>query len=213
MEIKSFVFNPFYENTYILWDAGMEGVIIDPGCYESYEKEELTDFVKKTGIQIKAIVNTHCHIDHVLGNYDMKLAFGCPLWLPGDELEIFRAVKAYAPQWGIHQYSEAEPDRLLTEKDHIVFGETSLQCISVPGHSPGHLVFFHEGEKKLIGGDVLFRESIGRTDLPGGNHAQLLKNIQTKVYALPEETEVFPGHGPSTTVGYEKANNPFIKGT
>ncbi|VXD19310.1 MBL fold metallo-hydrolase [Marinoscillum sp. 108] len=212
MKIKSFVFNPFYENTYVLWDDRMEGVIIDPGCYESYEKEELTDFIKKTGILIKAIVNTHCHIDHVLGNYDMKLAFGCPLWLPEGELEIFRAVKAYAPQWGIHQYSESEPDRLLKEEDHIEFGETTLECISVPGHSPGHLVFYHSGEKKLIGGDVLFRESIGRTDLPGGNHAQLLKNIQTKVYTLPEETEVFPGHGPSTTVGYEKANNPFIKG-
>lgn len=212
MEIKSFVFNPFYENTYLLWDDTGEGVIVDPGCYEDYERAELTAFTEKAGVIIKAIVNTHCHIDHVLGNYAMKMHFDCPLWIPRDEVDNYRAVQAYAPQWGIHQYTEAAPDRLLVENDHVSFGNTTLQCISAPGHSPGHLVFYHTEGQKLIGGDVLFRESIGRTDLPGGNHEQLLANIKTKIYALPDHVTVFPGHGPSTTIGHEKVHNPFVKG-
>ncbi|MEQ9305217.1 MAG: MBL fold metallo-hydrolase, partial [Marinoscillum sp.] len=109
-------------------------------------------------------------------------------------------------------YTEAEIDKLLKESDPIQFGNTSLTSILVPGHSPGHLVFYHEGDKKIIGGDVLFRESIGRTDLPGGNHAQLLDNIKNKLYTLDEEIEIYPGHGPATTIGYEKKNNPFVKG-
>lgn len=211
MEIKSFVFNPFYENTYVLWDDSLEAVIIDPGCYEKYERDELIDFVKEKNLNIKLIVNTHCHIDHVLGNYFMKTEFSCPLHIPVDEEQIYRAVKAYAPQWGIQQYAEAEPDELMENEGDLLFGNTRLKKIYVPGHSPGHLVFYHEEEKKLIGGDVLFRESIGRTDLPGGNHEQLISNIKDKVYVLPDETEVFPGHGPVTTIGHEKVHNPFVK--
>jgi len=212
MEIKSFVFNPFYENTYVLWDETREGIVIDPGCYEDYERKELMDFIQKENLNIKAIVNTHCHIDHVLGNYYLKETLGCPLWIPQDEREIYHAVVAYAPQWGVHNYTEAEADRLLTDTDKIEFGNTVLSTIYCPGHSPGHLVFNNESEKRAIGGDVLFRQSIGRTDLPGGNHDQLLENIKTRIYTLPEETEVFPGHGPSTTVGFEKKNNPFVQG-
>lgn len=212
MEIKSIVFNPFYENTYVLWDNTGEGIIVDPGCYEDYEQKELLDFVKNQKLNITAIVNTHCHIDHVLGNYWIKEALKCPLWLPEGELEVFRAVAAYAPQWGIQQYTEATPDKLLHENDTITFGNTTLKAIACAGHSPGHLVFYHGQEAKLIGGDVLFRESIGRTDLPRGNHGQLLTNIKAKIYTLPEETTVYPGHGPSTTIGHEKQNNPFVKG-
>lgn len=211
MEIKSLVFNPFYENTYVLWDETHEGVIVDPGCYEHYEKKELIAFIETNNIDIKTIVNTHCHIDHVLGNYEMKNHFQCPVWIPEHEAEVFREVEVRASTWGIQGYTPADVDRYLKEGESISFGNTSLKSILVPGHSPGHLVFYYEREKKLIGGDVLFRESIGRTDLPGGNHQDLITNIQTKVYTLPDETEVFPGHGPSTTIGHEKANNPFVK--
>lgn len=211
MEIKSFVFNPFYENTYVLWDDTHEAVIIDPGCYEKYERDELIAFVKEKGLVVKAIVNTHCHIDHVLGNYFMKSEFNCPLYIPEGEESSYRAVKAYAPQWGIQQYTEAEPDVLMENEGVLSFGNTSLEKIYAPGHSPGHLVFFHKEEKRLIGGDVLFAGSIGRTDLPGGNHEELLTNIREKLYVLPDETEVFPGHGPTTTIGKEKTSNPFVQ--
>lgn len=212
MRIKSLVFNPFYENTYVLWDDTKQGVIVDPGCYEKYEVDELKRFVAEQQIEVKMILNTHCHIDHVLGNYMLKETYQCPLWIPEGEEEVFRSVVAYAPQWGIQSYTEAEIDKLLKESDPIQFGNTSLTSILVPGHSPGHLVFYHKGDKKIIGGDVLFRESIGRTDLPGGNHAQLLDNIKNKLYTLDEEIEIYPGHGPATTIGYEKKNNPFVKG-
>lgn len=212
MRIKSLVFNPFYENTYVLWDDTKQGVIVDPGCYEKYEVDELKRFVSEQQIEVKMILNTHCHIDHVLGNYMLKETYQCPLWIPEGEEEVFRSVVAYAPQWGIQSYTEAEVDKLLKVSDPIEFGNTSLTSILVPGHSPGHLVFYHEGDKKIIGGDVLFRESIGRTDLPGGNHSQLLDNIKNKLYTLDEEIEIYPGHGPATTIGYEKKNNPFVKG-
>ncbi len=212
MEIKSFVFNPFYENTYLIWDDTKEAVIIDPGCYEKYELEEIKSFIRHERLKVKLIINTHCHIDHVLGNYALKEFYKCPLWIPEGELDIFRAVVAYAPQWGITNYTEAAFDKLLKESDSIKFGNTTLSSVLVPGHSPGHLMFLHDASKRMIGGDVLFQGSIGRTDLPGGDHLQLLSSIKLKVYTLDEDIEIFPGHGPSTTIGIEKQTNPFVKG-
>ena len=212
MEIKSFVFNPFYENTYLLWDDTKEGIVVDPGCYESYEVEELVSFIESAEIKIKMVVNTHCHIDHVLGNYAITSHFKCPLWIPEGEMDVLRAVVAYAPQWGIQRYTEVAPDKLMTESDKIDFGNTVLKSVLVPGHSPGHLMFLHEDSQRIIGGDVLFRGSIGRTDLPGGDHQQLLSQIKSKVYTLDEDIEIYPGHGPSTTIGNEKRTNPFVKG-
>lgn len=210
MEIKSFVFNPFYENTYLIWDEDLCAVIIDPGCYEKEERQEITDFIKKKKLDVKVILNTHCHVDHVLGNYWLKEYLGCPVWIPENEVATLKAVEAYAPQWGITQYTPAVPNRLLAEGDELEIGRLRFQIIEVPGHSEGHQVFYAKQQKVLIGGDVLFRESIGRTDLPGGNHEQLLKNIREKIYTLPEQTVVYPGHGPSTTVGHEKKHNPFV---
>lgn len=211
MHIKSFVFNPFYENTYLIWDDTLEALIIDPGCYEPFELKELLEAIKVKGLSIKAIINTHCHIDHVLGNYNLKNEFNCPLWIPKDEAENYRAVSVYAPQWGIQRYSLAEPDLLLENSGTLRFGNSELEILYVPGHSPGHQVFYHKPTKQLIGGDVLFKGSIGRTDLPGGNHQQLIDNIREKLYLLPDDTRVFPGHGPSTTIGEEKTTNPFVK--
>ncbi len=210
MKLKSLVFNPFYENTYILWDDTQEAIIVDPGCYESYEIDELKRFVHSQNLNVQAIINTHCHIDHVLGNYLIKSIYQCPLWIPQGEQEIYRSVEAYAPQWGINGFTYQEPDRLLQDDAVIAFGHTKLQSICCPGHSPGHLVYHHVEEQVIIGGDVLFRESIGRTDLPGGNHNQLLANIKNKLYTLDDGIEIYPGHGPSTTIGHEKKHNPFV---
>lgn len=212
MQIKSFVFNPFYENTYVVSSDQGNCLIFDPGCYEDYELEELKEYVKMNDLKVMAIINTHCHIDHVLGNDALKATFKVPLKIPENEKEVFASVPVYAPQWGMAGYRHAEVDEYLKAGEYLTLDEISFKMIEVPGHSPGHLMLYYEDEKVMIGGDVLFRESIGRTDLPGGNHDDLLRNIQEKVYTLPEEVEVLPGHGPSTTIGHEKRYNPFVKG-
>lgn len=212
MKIKSFVFNPFYENTYVISSKAGNAFIFDPGCYETDEKEELQEYIHMNDLTVKAVINTHCHIDHVLGNDAMKLKYKVPLMIPKNELEVFDSVVAYAPQWGISGYRHAEVDSFLEEGDSLELDEIDFKLIEVPGHSPGHIMFYVAKEKIMIGGDVLFKESIGRTDLPGGNHDDLLQNIQNKVYTLPEDVTIYPGHGPTTTIGHEKAHNPFVKG-
>lgn len=210
MDIKEFVFNPFYENTYVLYQNS-KAVIVDPGCYEQYEFAEITSFIEAEGLEPTLIVNTHCHIDHVLGNYYLKEHYKVPLWIPEGEKEMLEAVKAYAPNWGIMGYTPAAPERYLREGEKIPVGNQELLSILAPGHSPGHLVFHLPAEKILIGGDVIFRDSIGRTDLPGGNHELLLESIREKIYSLPDDTMIYSGHGPMTTVEHEKKNNPFVQ--
>lgn len=205
------MFNPFYENTFVLSSEKGNCIIFDPGCYEDYEVSELKEYIHMHDLKVKMIVNTHCHIDHVLGNDALKFEYKVPLLIPENEKEVFDSVPAYAPQWGMAGYRHAEVDDLVKGGEMLTLDEVNMQMIEVPGHSPGHLMFYIASEKKMIGGDVLFRESIGRTDLPGGNHEDLLKNIQERVYVLPEDVEVFPGHGPSTTIGHEKKHNPFVR--
>jgi hydroxyacylglutathione hydrolase len=211
MDIKSFVFNAFYENTYLLSSSNLETLILDPGCYENFEKKELTDFIKTNTLKPIAIINTHCHIDHVLGNDYLKKLYNIPLWIPATEKNLLKSVSTYAPTMGIQDYQEAQPDKLLSEKDVITFGSEKLEILYAPGHSEGHLMFYHAADKSLMAGDVIFRESIGRTDLPGGNFKTLEESIKNQVYTLPEAVKIYPGHGPSTTVGHEKKHNPFVK--
>lgn len=210
MNIKTFVFNPFFENTYVLSDDAGNAIIVDPGCYEEAERNELYSFIEKEELTVQAVLNTHCHIDHVLGNDAVKDHFKVDLWVPRNEKEVLKAIPAYAPSYGFTGYREAEVDHWY-EEGELNFGELKFKVIEVPGHSPGHMVFYFGEEKVLIGGDVLFRESIGRTDLPGGNHDDLLRNITEKVYTLPEDVTVYPGHGPETTIGHEKKYNPFVR--
>ena len=210
MFIQTFVFNPFYENTYLIYDDDHVGFVVDPGCYEDYEKEELSKFIEEKKIKIDCVVNTHCHIDHVLGNAFIKEQYNVPIKIPSGEKDMLEAVKAYSTNWGINNYEAAEPDELL-EEGHLKIGELTFQTILAPGHSPGHLVFYHQESGSLIGGDVLFRQSIGRTDLPGGNHEQLIASIKNKIFLLPDTTTVYSGHGAITTIGYEKDHNPFLQ--
>ena len=211
MDVKSFVFNAFYENTYLLSSSNLETLILDPGCYEDFEKKELIDFIKTNKLKPIAIINTHCHIDHVLGNDYLKKLYEIPLWIPATENNLLKSVSTYAPTMGIQNYQEAQPNKLLSEKDVITFGSDKLEILYAPGHSEGHLMFYHAADKSLMAGDVIFRESIGRTDLPGGDFNTLEESIKNQVYTLPEAVKIYPGHGPSTTVGHEKENNPFVK--
>lgn len=210
MHIKKFTFNPFYENTYVIHDANKKACVIDPGCYEDYEKDEIDEYIESNGLEVTLVLNTHCHIDHVLGNHYLKNKYKAPLWIPQDEAALLEGMIDYSKNWGITNYQAADPDKLIA-LDPIVIGDLLFETRLVPGHSPGHLVFYNEKEKVLFGGDVIFRDSIGRTDLPGGDHDQLLQNIKEQVFTLPDDVVVYPGHGPSTTVAYEKLNNPFLK--
>ena len=210
MQVKSFTFNPFSENTYLLYDTTGKAVIVDPGCYDKNEQAELDDFISKNQLTPTLLLNTHCHIDHVLGNAYVKAKYKIPLWIHNNEEQILRAVSSYASNYGFPNYQESEADHFIKEGEEIKFGDTRLQSLFVPGHAPGHVVFYHEESKTCIGGDTLFQGSIGRTDLPGGDHETLLRGIRTELFKLPNDVIVYPGHGPTTTIGFEKLNNPFV---
>lgn len=210
LHIQSFANNPYQENTYLLYDDSLECAIIDPGMYTAEEQNKVVDFIRKNHLKPVLLLNTHCHIDHVLGNKFVFDQFGLKPQFHEGELPLLTAVPGYAPQMGIRYETSPLPETYLPETGTIKFGETELKLIFAPGHSPAHLCFYAEKENVLIGGDVLFRESIGRTDLPGGNTAQLLKSINEKLFMLPDKVIVYPGHGPETTIGHEKVYNPFM---
>lgn len=209
LKIQEFTFNPFQENTYVLYDETKEAVIIDPGCYEDDEKSELVEFIKSNNLKVVMLLNTHGHIDHVLGNSFVKDTFKVNLYIHKIEEPVMRAVKAYAGNYGFAMYQEASVDGYLEEGNSIKFGKQEFKILFVPGHSPGHVAFYHEKEKILLGGDVLFQNSIGRTDLPGGNFDTLINSIHEKLFTLPDDVVVYAGHGPTTTIGFEKVTNPF----
>jgi hydroxyacylglutathione hydrolase len=209
-EVKSFVNNPYQENTYILYDETGECVIIDPGMYTATEQNVVVNFMKDNNLTPVLLLNTHCHIDHVLGNKFVFDKYGLKPKFHEGELPVLTAVVAYAPQMGIRYEISPIPEEYLPETGTIKFGNTQLELIFAPGHSPAHLCFYDKAANILIGGDVLFRMSIGRTDLPGGNFTQLMDNIETKLFVLPDDCTVYPGHGPETTIGFEKQNNPFL---
>lgn len=209
IRIQCFTFNPFEENTYVLSDETNEAVIIDPGCYEKEEKDILSGYILKNSLKVKIVLNTHCHIDHVLGNEFVVDQYKVPLMIHPLEAPVLRAVKSYATNYGFPRYRETVENGNLAEGDTVKFGNSSLSVLFLPGHSPGHVAFYHTQEKFIIGGDVLFHRSIGRTDLPGGNFDTLISSIQKKLFILPDDVIVHPGHGPSTLLGDEKNLNPF----
>ncbi len=209
LQLKKFTFNAFAENTYIVYDHTKTCVIVDPGCYDKEEERELTAFISANNLQVSAIVNTHCHIDHVLGNTFAKQTFRAPLWIPPLEEPLLRAVVTYASNYGFHRYADVQPDGFIDISKPFRVGEQNLQVLFVPGHSPGHVAFYHAESKLLVGGDVLFENSIGRTDLPGGDHQTLINSIHQKFFTLPDDVTVYCGHGDETSIGFEKRTNPF----
>ncbi len=209
LRVKSFIFNPFQENTYVLFDDTNECVIVDPGCYEKAEQQELVDFIEENNLTVKLLLNTHCHIDHVLGNYFVKSKYKVDLYIHPMEEVVLKAVQTYASNYGFQQYSSTSSDAHLKEGEKVIFGDQAMEIIFAPGHSPGHVCFYSIPDKILVGGDVLFKNSIGRTDLPGGDHDTLIESIQEKLFILPDDVTVYSGHGPTTTIGSEKRSNPF----
>lgn len=211
LQIKSFTCNPYQENCYLLYDDSLECVIIDPGMYTGAEQNSVEGFIKQNLLKPVMLLNTHCHIDHVLGNKFIFDTYGLLPQFHQGEQTVLDAVISYAPQMGIRYEPSPNPEQYLQEGGTLIFGSSELELIYAPGHSPSHLCFYNRAANKLVGGDVLFYESIGRTDLPGGNHAELIKNIREKLFVLPDDCEVYPGHGPSTTIAHEKRYNPFLR--
>ena len=209
-DVQFFTNNPYQENTYILYDESGECAIIDPGMETAAEQNRLVNFISQNRLKPVLLLNTHCHIDHVLGNKFIFDQYGLKPKFNEGELPLLEAAVAYAPAMGIRYEPSPLPDEYLPETGTIKFGNTQLQLIFAPGHSPAHLCFYDERANLLIGGDVLFRNSIGRTDLPGGDFVTLVKNIEEKLFTLPDDCTVYPGHGPETTIGFEKETNPFL---
>ena len=211
LQIKSFVFSPIQENTYILFNEFNQCIVIDPGCYFDEEKETLKNFIQQNGLTPLMLLNTHCHLDHVFGNKFVAENYGLRLQLHEKE----KLVLSYAPTAGLMYNmpfdNYAGEFIVLKEGDKILLGQDELEIIEAPGHSPGSICFYCRKQNFVIGGDVLFERSIGRTDLPGGDHQTLLKSIRRKLFVLPDETVVHNGHGNSTSIGAEKKHNPFLK--
>ncbi len=210
LKIKSFTFSPIQENTYLLYNEFNQCAIIDPGCYFDAEKEQMAGFIQQNGLKAEMLLNTHCHLDHVFGNKFVAETYGLTLHLHEKEKAVLEFAPASGLMWNMPFDNYTGALIFLKEGDIIKLGNDELEVIEAPGHSPGHICFYCKAQNFLIGGDVLFQRSIGRTDLPGGNHQTLLNSINEKLFVLPDETVVHSGHGPATTIGEEKLENPYL---
>ena len=211
LTVKAFTFNPVEENTYILYNEHKHCCIIDPGCYFPEERDGLKTFIENAGLAPVLLLNTHCHLDHIFGNKFVYDTWTLPLHLHEKEKPVldFGPASGQMYQLPFDQYDG--PLVYFKPEEKLKIDDDELEIRFVPGHSPGHVCFYHEAAGFVISGDVLFNSSIGRTDLPGGDYATLVNSIQTQLFTLPDETKVYSGHGPMTTVGFEKMNNPFVK--
>lgn len=210
IQIKKFTFNQVQENTFVVYDETGECAIIDAGCYFDNERLELDTFIAEKQLKPVRLINTHCHFDHIMGITHCRTKYNLQFECHPDEAILVEQAEDHGDLFGIPMQPIAPPDIFFNEGDQLKFGNSYLQVIAAPGHSPGGVVFYNPEQKILIAGDVLFYGSIGRTDLPGGSFERLTENIKTKLLTLPEETVVYCGHGPETTIGFEKKNNPFL---
>ena len=211
--IQGFTFGPFQENTYLLFDETKECAIIDPGCSNESERNDVADFIKEEGLKPVKLLNTHCHIDHVMGNTFIAKKYNLELEIHKEDLVVLQSLPQVSHLYGLNAEESVDPSNFLNEGDQVIFGNSRLDILFTPGHSPGSICFVSHQDKIVIGGDVLFYGSIGRTDLPGGDHETLLSSIREKLFSLPDDFVVLSGHGEETSIGFEKKNNPFLKQT
>ncbi|MFN0215929.1 MAG: MBL fold metallo-hydrolase [Saprospiraceae bacterium] len=210
-QVQAFEFNPFAENTYVVWDETGDCAIFDPGCYTREECDALRKFVEDNKLRPVRLINTHCHLDHVFGNPFVAKTWGIGLEIHEAELPVLMRFEQVCQMYGVpYEGQQPMPVNFIEGGETLTFGETRLKVLFTPGHSPASISFYCESDNFVLSGDVLFYESIGRTDLPGGNHSTLIHSIKTQIFTLPDETVVLPGHGPSTTVRHEREYNPFF---
>ncbi|WP_420458481.1 MBL fold metallo-hydrolase [Neolewinella sp.] len=204
--------NPVQENTYLVYDTETrETIVFDPGCYTPEEERELVATIERLDLKPVQLINTHCHFDHVFGNAFVVERYGLELGIHPLEQQILEAAPMFVQTYGMPPMTPSPaPGYFIHEGDTVMLGQNTFAVLFCPGHSPGSLCFYNAAESYVIAGDVLFRRSIGRTDLPLGDHDTLIGSILTKLMPLPDETVVYPGHGPSTTIGEERRENPFL---
>lgn len=208
--LQPFCFNPFSENTYIVADAHGQAAIIDPGCYDREEQQMLRDFIDEHNLKPVMLLNTHCHIDHVLGNHFVHRTYGLQPYLHERDESDLNRLESYAPVFGIRADASPAPAGYLEHGETLRVGELSFELRWAPGHSAGSICFVNHADKYVISGDVLFAGSIGRTDLPGGDYDTLMKSVRNQLFTLPGNYVVYPGHGPATTIYREQSSNPFF---
>jgi glyoxylase-like metal-dependent hydrolase (beta-lactamase superfamily II) len=211
IEIQYFAFNPFQENTYLLINEKKDCIIIDPGCYFEEERKELLQYIEKEGLNVTRLLNTHCHLDHIFGNRLIAKTFNVGLEIHRQEQPVLDRSPQAGAMYNVPFEPSPMPARYMEEGELITLGDDALQVLFTPGHSPGSVSFYCAGQQFVIAGDVLFYQSIGRTDLPGGNHQTLLNSIRRQLFVLPDDVKVYPGHGQPTTIGFEKQHNPFLR--
>ncbi len=212
LSIKKLTYSPFAENTYLLYNEEKQAWIIDPGCYEQTEKDDLREQINSLDLKPVKLINTHCHLDHIFGNAWVHREYDLLPIVPEKDLALMEQAKVHAQLYGITGFEASPtPSDYLIDGSSLFLGDDEVQIIEVAGHTPGHVVLYVPEQQFLIGGDVLFDGSIGRTDLPGGNHDQLLTNIRERLYVLEDEVVVYSGHGAETTIGKEKNSNPFVR--
>jgi glyoxylase-like metal-dependent hydrolase (beta-lactamase superfamily II) len=209
LKIKSFEFSPIQENTYILYNEFNECLVIDAGCYFDHEREELIHFIDKMGLHPQMLLNTHCHLDHVFGNKFVAEKYGLTLQLHEKEVQVLQFAPASGLMYNMPFDNYTGEFIFLKAGEIIKLGDDELKVLYTPGHSPASISFYSQKEGFVVSGDVLFKQSIGRTDLPGGDFDTLIKSIKTQLFVLPDSTKVYSGHGAVTTIGDEKKYNPY----
>jgi len=211
LTVACFTFNHFEENTYLVYNENNQCMIVDPGCYFEEEKQQLKQFIEDHKLNPILLVNTHCHIDHILGNDFVMQTYNLPLHLHKDELATYTGNSVFASFFGIPKPQIPENLIFIEPGNFLEVGAHKFHILFTPGHSPASLSFYEEKENIVFSGDVLFKQSIGRTDLPGGNHSLLISSIREKLFTLSEMCKVYPGHGPVTTITDEKNQNPYLR--
>lgn len=211
MKYQSFTFNPVQENTYLLWDEQtLEAAIVDTGAWDRQEEQSLAGSIEALGLKLKYVLQTHAHFDHTFGLPFVHRTYGLKPIFHKDEADVYRQMPSMAARFGLNMGGGMPAiGQLLSDGDELLLGTTAVRLIHTPGHTPGSSVFYIPDAGLLFSGDTLFRESIGRTDLPGGSYKDELDSIKNKLFCLPDDTVVLTGHGPSTTIGWEKQNNPY----
>lgn len=211
LTVQPFTFNPVQENTYVVYNEKLDCCIIDPGCYFASEEQDLKDFIEQNQLKPIYLLNTHCHLDHIFGNRFIHKQYGLPLYLHKLEKQVLEYGPAAGQLWQMPFDNYDGELKFLDDGDIIKVGDDELHVLFTPGHSPGSISFYSKENKFVISGDVLFQDSIGRTDLPGGDFTVLEESIKLKLYTLPEDVVVYPGHGDTTTIGDEMKTNAFVK--
>ncbi len=209
--IEKFVFNPFQENTFVLFDETKECLFIDPGCYEQGEQDYLKSYVESNELKPVKQIYTHCHVDHILGNNFIADTYGLKPEIHEAGLPFLVNGHQHGQMYGFQMDHNTEPETFIEHDDLIKFGNSELKAVYTPGHVDGHLCFINSDQKFVVTGDVLFQDSIGRTDFPTGDFDLLMKSIHEQLFILDDDFTVYCGHGPETSIGYEKVNNPFIR--